>query len=792
MDLATTAAPSAAGPAARPGAGRSPHLGMLRRCLAGKEQAVAARLSCGFRLLGIQVVEVPSPNGDLRNGIPRLRASTDTGATAGGATRPTADEGIALPFRGGRPEYIAGADSGHTVDGWMRRRSATSSAARARSSRSFTHGRRPASSGPGATAETARRRRRSADDELDDRRVRGRRRPRDQPVEQGLHRPGASPAGRSGEVLGSRCRSLRPRHLRGVVPIRGTTTSSLRRLPSPSRPAIASDLTRSSGGSGPEAWARSTALVTRACGATSRSRSSTPSLATPEYIRRLDLEARTAGSLNHPNILAVFDVGTEGEVPYVVSELLEGESLRQRMDRGPIPYRKALEYGIQIASALAAAHEKGIRHRDVKPGQRLHHRRRPHQAPRLRPGQAGDAAHAGRSRRLHRLAGQPPGRGPRHRGVHVPGAGAGRIPGPPRGHLCPRHRAVRDAHRHARVPARVPGRDHERRAQRGAGRSAGGQSRPSARRPRSPCAAAWRRTRRSGSSPRATSPSTSRTSCRRRWARRPRRSAAGSATRNLVVAGLALAAVGGSGMGGARPPGRALGAGLPAAHLRPRPHRRRPLRADRRRPSSTARRWASGAPEVRLVLSGSPESRPLGHREADVLATRPGELALSIHRRFIGGERFSGTLATVPLNGGTPKELMLDVEDGDWDPSGTDFAVARSTGFGADELARVPGGHAGCTRHRAPFTRFASRRTASGWPSWRTRPASAPGGRSGSSTGTARARSSPGTGSARAAWRGPRGETRSGSPPPKRAPTVRSARWTWTARSAWSRNRPAR
>src|SRR5688572_29752428 len=91
------------------------------------------------------------------------------------------------------------------------------------------------------------------------------------------------------------------------------------------------------------------------------------SLATPEYVRRLDREARTAGSLNHPNILAVFDVGTEGEVPYVVSELLEGESLRQRMDRGPIPYRKALEYGIQVASALAAAHEKGIRHRDVKP-----------------------------------------------------------------------------------------------------------------------------------------------------------------------------------------------------------------------------------------------------------------------------------------------------------------------------------------------------------------------------------------------------------------------------------------
>ena len=133
------------------------------------------------------------------------------------------------------------------------------------------------------------------------------------------------------------------------------------------------------------------------------------------------------------------------------------------------------------------------------------------------------------------------------------------------------------------------------------------------------------------------------------------------------------------------------------------------------------------APEVRLVLAGSPESRTLGHREADVLATRPGELALSIHRRYIGGERFSGTLAVVPLNGGTPKELMLDVEDGDWDPSGTDFAVARSTGFGADSWLEYPAGTR-LYKARAPSTRCGSPRMASAWRSSRTRPASAPGG----------------------------------------------------------------
>jgi len=89
---------------------------------------------------------------------------------------------------------------------------------------------------------------------------------------------------------------------------------------------------------------------------------------TPEHVDRLAREARAAGGLNHPNILTVYDIGTEGFRPYIVSELLEGESLRSRLARGPIVYKKALEYGIQIANALGAAHEKGIWHRDVKPG----------------------------------------------------------------------------------------------------------------------------------------------------------------------------------------------------------------------------------------------------------------------------------------------------------------------------------------------------------------------------------------------------------------------------------------
>jgi eukaryotic-like serine/threonine-protein kinase len=86
-----------------------------------------------------------------------------------------------------------------------------------------------------------------------------------------------------------------------------------------------------------------------------------------EHVARFAREARAAGSLNHPNIVAVYDVAREGGVPYVVTELLEGETLRARLNRGPIPYRKAVDYGIQMAQALDAAHGKGIWHRDVKP-----------------------------------------------------------------------------------------------------------------------------------------------------------------------------------------------------------------------------------------------------------------------------------------------------------------------------------------------------------------------------------------------------------------------------------------
>ena len=89
--------------------------------------------------------------------------------------------------------------------------------------------------------------------------------------------------------------------------------------------------------------------------------------ADPDRLRRFEQEARAAGVLNHPNILAIFDVGTHDGSPYVVSELLEGETLRARLAGGAFTPRKALGHALQIAHGLAAAHEKGIVHRDLKP-----------------------------------------------------------------------------------------------------------------------------------------------------------------------------------------------------------------------------------------------------------------------------------------------------------------------------------------------------------------------------------------------------------------------------------------
>ena len=84
-------------------------------------------------------------------------------------------------------------------------------------------------------------------------------------------------------------------------------------------------------------------------------------------IRDFEREARTASMLNHPNIVTVFDVGYEDEVQYIAAEYVHGETLRERLDRGPMTAAEAVDIGVAVASALAVAHEAWIVHRDIKP-----------------------------------------------------------------------------------------------------------------------------------------------------------------------------------------------------------------------------------------------------------------------------------------------------------------------------------------------------------------------------------------------------------------------------------------
>jgi len=86
-----------------------------------------------------------------------------------------------------------------------------------------------------------------------------------------------------------------------------------------------------------------------------------------DRLRRFEQEARTIAALNHPNILGIHDIGTHDGAPFLVSELLEGQTLREKLESGPLPVRRATEYALGMAQGLAAAHDKGVVHRDLKP-----------------------------------------------------------------------------------------------------------------------------------------------------------------------------------------------------------------------------------------------------------------------------------------------------------------------------------------------------------------------------------------------------------------------------------------
>ena len=205
----------------------------------------------------------------------------------------------------------------------------------------------------------------------------------------------------------------------------------------------------------------------------------------PERLRRFTLEAQTAGGLNHPNVLTIYEIGNHDGQPFLAAELLLGETLRAKLDQGPIPVSKAVDYARQVATGLAAAHARQITHRDIKPDNLfvttdgrvkildfgLARQSRP-------------AATASDETSLE--TGTSPGVGPRHGRVHVARAGARAAGRSPFGSLQPRRRPLRDAVGHAPLRAGVCGRDNER-------DSDGGPARPGCVGPRAAAGARDRR-----------------------------------------------------------------------------------------------------------------------------------------------------------------------------------------------------------------------------------------------------------------------------------------------------------
>ena len=183
--------------------------------------------------------------------------------------------------------------------------------------------------------------------------------------------------------------------------------------------------------------------------------------ADPDTLARFEREAKAVAALSHPNILSIFDFGTQDGVAYAVMELLEGETLRGKLDAGPIPQKQAVDYALQIAKGLSAAHEKGIVHRDLKPENLFVTQRRPREDPRLRPGEASrDGRCRARRRARRRGSGHTePGTVMGTVGYMSPEQVQG-VPGrPPLGHLLLRRDPLRAALGQEGVQARDERRD---------------------------------------------------------------------------------------------------------------------------------------------------------------------------------------------------------------------------------------------------------------------------------------------------------------------------------------------
>jgi serine/threonine protein kinase len=394
------------------------------------------------------------------------------------------------------------------------------------------------------------------------------------------------------------------------------------------------------------------------------------------FLARLEQEARLAGSLNHPNIVAVHDVGSHEGTPYVVTELLQGETLRERMSRGRVTTSQALDWAIQIAEGLAAAHQRGIVHRDLKP-ENLFLTRSGHvkildfgiakAAPVVTEARGllePTLSPQGYETQTGAVLGTPGYMSPEQlRGEVVDARSDLFAAGTILYELLSGHRAfpgsmVESGHAilhddPAPLPDSVPqpisrvvqrclAKDPEQRFE-------------SAR----DLAFALDALRGSTGPLRAVD--------EERRSRRWLRPAIGLLTAALVAGAIVAASL-------ERKPR------IPRAQMLT--FRRGSVLSARFAPDGKtvhySAAWNGAKPQVYSTSLDSPESRPLGFGDTQLLAvSSSGELAIALHPRMVLFDASRSTLARVSL-GGAPRELVTNAEYADWSPDGTQLAVART------------------------------------------------------------------------------------------------------------------
>jgi eukaryotic-like serine/threonine-protein kinase len=426
-----------------------------------------------------------------------------------------------------------------------------------------------------------------------------------------------------------------------------------------------------------------------------------------ERLRRFEQEARAAGALNHPNILSIFDVGREDGRPYVVAELLEGETLRDRLVEGRLPLRKSIDYATQLADGLAAAHDRGIVHRDLKPENIF-----------LTKDGRLKILDFGLARITTPLVGDAAG------ATDVPTTPVGTDPGVVLGtvgYMSPEQVRGKPADLRSDIFAfgtvfyeMVCGQRAFRRDSAVETMNAILKEEPaeisSIERGVPPAIeriithclekqpeARFQSAHDIAFSLRTLSEITSSKTAAIAAPKRVPRNAIAIVAALLIGAAVALLAT------------NRFASAKPATYKRL-TFRRGDVDAARFAPGGSIVYGSDfgGAPDLYAMTPPATDARPLGVTGNTLLSiSKNGEVALLHDARFVKPFTFAGTLSIVPLGGGTPRDIAENVQDAAWDPAGKDFAIVRSqSSGGADQIEYPPGTVLYRAVGRADYIRF--------------------------------------------------------------------------------------